>query len=79
MTFGGFSRHTSKAKKKRIVGQKKGYTMHARRRSKRNLTERERLADAKKALKQTQSVLKMELRKVDKYVKAIDTHNPFPI
>jgi len=46
--------------------------------AKKKLTEKERLAEAKKALRQAQKVLKFELKKVDDYVKALDGHNPFP-
>lgn len=53
--------------------------MPAKKRSaKKKLTEKERLAEAEKALRQTQKVLNFELKKVDDYVKALEGHSPFP-
>jgi hypothetical protein len=46
---------------------------------KKNVTEGQRLADAKKALKQTERVLNAELKKVKGYVRALDGHDVFNI
>ena len=43
------------------------------------VAEGKRLADAKKALKQTERVLKAELKKVQGYVKSLDGHDSFNI
>jgi hypothetical protein len=45
--------------------------------AKSKLTEKQLLADAKKALRQTKHVLNAELKKVDSYLKALDGHNSF--
>jgi hypothetical protein len=46
---------------------------------KKNVTDAQRLADAKKALKQTERVLDAELKKVKGYVKSLDGHDSFNI
>jgi hypothetical protein len=48
-----------------------------RRYAKKTLTEKQRLAEARKALMKTQRVLEAELEKVEGYVKALDWHIPF--
>lgn len=47
--------------------------------TKRNVADAQRLADAKKALKQTERVLNAELKKIKGYVRALDGHDVFRI
>ena len=44
-----------------------------------NITDGQRVADAKKALKQTERVLNAELKKIKGYVRALDGHDVFNI
>ena len=54
--------------------------MPAKKRSaKKKLTEKQRLAEARRALNQTQQVLEAELKKVKGYVKSLDWHIWFKI
>lgn len=43
------------------------------------ITDAQRLAEARKALKQTERVLNAELKKVKGYVKALDGHDVFNV
>ena len=44
-----------------------------------NVTDGQRVSDAKKALKQTERVLNAELKKVKGYIRALDGHDVFRI
>jgi len=46
---------------------------------KKNVTDRQRVADARKALLQTERVLNAELTKIAGYVRALDGHDVFNI
>jgi hypothetical protein len=60
--------------------KEKGNPMPRKKRARRkNITDGQRVADAKKALKQTERVLNAELKKIKGYVRSLDGHDVFNI
>ena len=45
--------------------------------AKKQISDKERLSDAKKALEKTRRVLEAELKEVDRYIEALGTHTSF--
>jgi hypothetical protein len=72
LTFAYFPEQTS-GKLRIPNGARKETPMRTRKTyARKKVTQEKRVADAHKALKQTQKVLKAELRKVNDYVKALE-------